>query len=60
MHFDLAHALVAAVLIILTIWGMRRFGLAAAEGRNWDPKLFLALFLVLFVFNLIWPYGGGP
>ncbi|WP_171052694.1 hypothetical protein [Ruegeria sediminis] len=57
MHFDLFHAAVAAVLILATIWGMRRAGLVDGEHRGWDWKIFAAIFVVMFVFNLIWPFG---
>lgn len=57
MHFDFAYAIVSAVLILLTIFGMRKTGLADATKKGWfDWKVFLGVFVVMFIFNLIWPF----
>ncbi|MCA0871964.1 hypothetical protein LCL97_14085 [Seohaeicola saemankumensis] len=55
MHFDALHAAVAAILIFATIWGMKRFGLAKRDTGGWDWALFAGVFVVIFLFNLIWP-----
>lgn len=58
MHFELAHALVAGLLILATTLGMRKAGYYTPH-RDGDPRwswpLFAAVFVVLFIFNLIWP-----
>ncbi|CAA6679900.1 MULTISPECIES: hypothetical protein [unclassified Lentimonas] len=57
MHFDLAHAVVSAVLILLTIFVMRKTGIAdTAKKKAFDWKLFLGVLVVMFILNLIWPY----
>ena len=59
MHFDLAHAAVAAILIFVTIWILRKTGISKpqeAGHHQWDWKIFFAVFLVMFVFNIIWPF----
>ncbi len=58
MHFDLAHAAVAAILILLTIWILKKTGIIEQQEDNhhqWDWKLFFAVFFVMFIFNIIWP-----
>ena len=56
MHFDLAHAVVAGILIMLTIVLVRHFR-GPGETRRFDWVLFAVIFVVMFLFNLIWPYG---
>ncbi len=60
MHFDFAHAAVAAILIFVTVWVMRKTGFSKSQEdgvHRWDWKIFFAVFLVMFVFNIIWPYN---
>jgi len=60
MHFDFAHAAVAAILIYLTVWVLRKTGIVTEREKGhfqWNWKLFGAIFLVIFVFNIIWPYN---
>ncbi|WP_135501097.1 hypothetical protein [Roseovarius aestuariivivens] len=60
MHFDLAHALVAGLLILATLFGMQWLGFYTARkdgGPRWSWPLFLAIFVVMTVLNLVWPYG---
>jgi hypothetical protein len=57
MHFDLAHAVVSAALILLTIYVMRKTGVAdATREKTFDWKIFLGVIVVMFVFNMIWPF----
>jgi len=57
MHLDLAHAVVSAALILLTIFVMRKTGLAdATKERTFDWKIFLGVLVVMFIVNLLWPY----
>ena len=56
MHFDIAHALVAAALVILTVWALRRAGIITEESKHqWNWRLFGAIFVVMFIFNILWP-----
>ncbi|MCT8160835.1 hypothetical protein [Pseudoruegeria sp. SHC-113] len=56
MHINLAHALVTALLIFATYWGLYKFGvLKQGEERRFNWKVVVAVALVVFVFNLIWP-----
>ncbi len=55
MHFDLAHAAGSAIVIIATIYGLRYFGVIK-EKKGWNWTLFFAVFIVMAIFNLIWPY----
>lgn len=57
MHLDLAHAVVSAALILLTIFVMRKTGLAdATKEKTFDWKIFLGVLVVMFIVNLLWPY----
>lgn len=57
MHIDLAHAVVSAMLILLVIFVMRETGMAAtAKEKRFDWKIFVGIFVVMFIFNLLWPY----
>lgn len=57
MHIDLAHAAVSAALILVVIFLMRTSGFAAAATeKRFDWKIFVGVFVVMFVLNLIWPY----
>ena len=55
MHIDLAHATVAGVLILLTLWGLKAAGLRR-DDRKWDWNVFIAIFVVMFVLNIAWSY----
>ncbi len=57
MHIDLAHAAVAGVLILLTLWGLKAAGLRR-DDRKWDWNVFIAIFVVMAVFNILWSYGS--
>ena len=59
MHFDFAHAAVAAILIFLTVWILKKAGISKNQEKDnhvWDWKIFFAVFIVMFLFNIIWPY----
>ena len=56
MHFDLAHAIVSAVLILGTIFALNRMGLGKEKGQ-WNWYIFGAVFAVMLVLNLLWPSG---
>ena len=54
-ELDLAHAAVSAVLIFITVWAVRRRD--AGDGkRRWDWRVFFAVFVVMAVLNIFWPY----
>ena len=56
MHFDIAHAAVAAILIYLVVWLIRRTD-PADMHRKWDWRIFFGVFFVMAGLNIIWPYG---
>ena len=60
MNIDWPHALVTGLLIAAVIFGLRgmAFYMSAARGKQILITL-AALFVVLLVFNLVWPYGGS-
>ena len=56
MHFDLAHALVSGLAIFATVYALKAAGIVTEEDRRkWNWKIFGAVFIVIFVINLIWP-----
>ncbi len=59
MQFDLAHALVAGLLIVAVFYGMERAGLYVRHkdgGPRWSWPLFGAVFVVMLIFNILWPF----
>lgn len=59
MHIDLVHALIATVLMLGTLFVLRKMNVAKAEDdRSFDWRVFVAVFAVMFAFNVLWP--GGP
>lgn len=55
MHLDLLHALVTGVVILALMQVMSKFGIVREKGRIWDWRIFLIVFVVIFIMNLIWP-----
>ncbi|MFQ6554189.1 hypothetical protein AAD018_017740 [Aestuariibius insulae] len=56
MHIDLLHSIISAVLILGTLWALRHFGVVSEHRRAaFDWRIFLAVVVVMFIFNLIWP-----
>lgn len=55
MEFDFAHAAVSVALILAVVWGLRRAGLVDREGGKLNWIVFVAIFVVIFILNLIWP-----
>lgn len=56
MHIEFAHAAVSGVLILLTLLALKAFGLRR-DDRKWDWNVFISVFVVMAVLNMIWPYG---
>ncbi len=59
MQYDLAHALVSGALILATIIGMQKAGYYVRHkdgGPRWSWPLFLAILVVMFLLNIIWPF----
>ncbi len=57
MHLDLAHAAIAGILILITLWGLKATGLRR-DDRKWDWNVFIAVFVVMLLLNLVWPLGS--
>ena len=58
MHFDLAHAVVTVVLLFATQFALLKTGVIGKdEERKFNWKSVVAMTLVVFVLNLIWPSG---
>ncbi|WP_217352275.1 hypothetical protein [Ruegeria sp. HKCCA6707] len=58
MHFDLAHAVVTVLLLVATLFVLQMSGIIKEEERrkfNW--KVVVAMAVVVFLLNLVWPYG---
>ena len=61
MDLDLPHMIVSAMLILAVVLMAHRtaFYKNASRGKR-AAIVGVALFLVMFVFNLVWPYGKSP
>ncbi|WP_171239070.1 MULTISPECIES: hypothetical protein [unclassified Ruegeria] len=56
MHFDLVHAAVIVVALIVTNLALKSSGVINEESKHqWNWKVFLAYFVVVFIINLVWP-----
>jgi hypothetical protein len=56
MHYDLTHALVVGVLILLVLEGLNRSNIldGMSKGRVFMTR-FVSVFIVVLALNLIWP-----
>jgi hypothetical protein len=61
MNIDLPHMIVSAMLIFAVVLMAHRtaFYKNASPGKR-AAIVGVALFLVIFLFNLVWPYGESP
>lgn len=56
MHFDLAHAAIIVIALLLTNLALNASGVVGKEDeKRWNWKRFLAYFVVVFAINLLWP-----
>ena len=44
-------------LILLTLWGLKAADLRR-DNRKWDWNVFIAIFVVMAVMNIVWPFGS--
>jgi hypothetical protein len=60
MVFDFPHMIATAIVIFAVLWVFDHTSAFSemTKGRKTLVK-FLALFIVIFILNLIWPYGSG-
>ncbi len=59
MTFDIPHMIATGLLVFAVIWFIDHssaFG-GAAKGRKTLFK-FIGIFVVIFILNLVWPYGA--
>ena len=57
MNIDLVHMIVTILLVLAVAWGVGRTG-AYRDAPRGKRFLLMAvpIFIVLLIFNLIWPY----
>ncbi|WP_170391758.1 hypothetical protein [Ruegeria arenilitoris] len=56
MHFDLAHAAITVVALIITNLALKSAGVINEENKHqWNWKVVLAYFVVVLIINLVWP-----
>ncbi|NOD47810.1 MULTISPECIES: hypothetical protein [Ruegeria] len=56
MQFDLAHAAVIVVALIITNLALKSAGVINEENKHqWNWKVVLAYFVVVVIINLVWP-----
>lgn len=60
MTFDVPHMVATAVIVWIVIWLLPRMG-AFGEMATGRQRLiqFAAIFVLIFILNLVWPYGTG-
>lgn len=56
MHFDLAHALVTAVIAALAVLIFRKSNAEGEGKRKFDWRIFVTIFVLVTLLNLVWPY----
>ncbi len=60
MLYDLAHAVVAGILILGVIVILDRTGIVPRDKgkpHRWSWTLFFAIFASMLLLNLLWPYS---
>ena len=61
MNFDLPHMIVTGLLIFAVVLATHRTAMYKNASRGKRAAIVgVALFIVLFIFNLLWPYGETP
>ena len=61
MNIDLPHMIVSALLIFAVVLVAHRTAIYRNASRGKRLAIVaVALFLVMFLFNLVWPYGESP
>ena len=60
MTFDIPHMIATAIIIFIVVWGFDQTSMF--ENMEKKKKTIIkvsTLFVVIFILNLIWPYGSG-
>ena len=58
MDIDVIHMVITMVVVGILVFGMQHFGVLEGKSKLARAVIIgLALFLVLFVLNLVFPYG---
>lgn len=58
MHFDLAHAAVSAIVIGILVFLLRGKDGNGGTKAGWNWRLFVAVFFVMFLINIVWPFDN--
>ena len=60
MQLDIPHIIVTAIILYSVIWGMQHISPFSemSKGKR-NGSQFIVLFVLLFILNIIWPYGSG-
>ena len=56
MTFDIPHMVVTGIIIFAVIWVVNHMFDEMTKGRR-SLLQFVILFVLLFILNLVWPYG---
>ncbi|WP_223426989.1 hypothetical protein [Tateyamaria pelophila] len=60
MQFDIPHIIVTAIILYSVIWGMQHISPFSEMSKGKRNGIqFIILFVLLFILNIIWPYGSG-
>ena len=60
MTFDIPHMIATAIIIFVVVYPLNH--MPQFEGMVKGRKFFITfavLFVLLFILNLVWPYGSG-
>ena len=60
MTFDFAHMIVTALILFAILWLVNHSGVFKNTSKRGKTLIAFGLIVVvIFVFNLVWPYGSG-
>jgi hypothetical protein len=60
MTFDIPHMIATAIIVWVVIWLLPRLGLFAEMTAGRQRLIqFAAVFVLILILNLVWPYGTG-
>ena len=60
MTIDLPHMIVTILLLFAIVWFFNHSGAVADMAKGKKTLIqFATIFVIIFILNFFWPYGGG-
>lgn len=60
MTFDIPHMIATAIIVLAVAWPIQHdWILADASKGKKTLAIFVGVFVLLLILNLVWPYGSG-